>query len=299
MLEPETAGRFFRERFPAVVAATFVAEPPELMQGSFVDQRLAGHLTDLLYKVKLVGGDEAYIYTLVDHKSSPDPAAPLQLGRYLMQVWDRLSRETGWHPLTPILPILVYHGVKPWKISTKFSGLFGDPPEVFKPYLPEFEYHLVDLSLIADDELSSDRRLRAFLTVMKHIQRPDFVQHMDTVLAELRWLKPVDVIGVLRYVIAKWHSISQAEIDGLMQRLELQGKEEIMAGMYQVLTEEGYKRGLSEGEADVLVRFLVRRFGPLPEGLKERIGKADADMIDRWFDQAAEAASLDDVFKDT
>ena len=67
-------------------------------------------------------------------------------------------------------------------------------PDELAPYLPDFEYMLIDLSEIDDGDLSSDRRLRAFLIVMKHIQRPDFLDHSGTIMAELHHLEPVDLI---------------------------------------------------------------------------------------------------------
>ena len=51
---------------------------------------------------------------------------------------------------------------------------------------------------------ASHSLLHAFLTVMKHIQRPDFLDHIGTIMAELHHLEPVDIIAILPYVVKKW-----------------------------------------------------------------------------------------------
>ncbi|MBF0164715.1 MAG: Rpn family recombination-promoting nuclease/putative transposase, partial [Magnetococcales bacterium] len=69
---PATAGTLLRERLPKEVVAVLSTDPPELVEGSFVDEALRAHLTDRLYRVKTVTGRTALLYVLIEHKSSPD-----------------------------------------------------------------------------------------------------------------------------------------------------------------------------------------------------------------------------------
>jgi hypothetical protein len=82
MGEPECAGLFLREHLPPEIASLLSEDPPEPQPGSFVDEDLAQHQTDLLLKVRLKEG-EALAYILAEHKSAPDPLARLQLLRVL------------------------------------------------------------------------------------------------------------------------------------------------------------------------------------------------------------------------
>lgn len=50
--------------------------------------------------------------------------------------------------------------------------------------------------------------------------------------------------------------------------------------------EKGRLEGL-EGGARVLARQLVRRFGPLPDWAKQRLGAATEPDLDLWTDAAA------------
>jgi predicted transposase YdaD len=54
----------------------------------------------------------------------------------------------------------------------------------------------------------------------------------------------------------------------------------------------GEARGLADGERRALRRFLTRRFGPLPEWAEQKLTTAGPDTLERWSEQAADAASL-------
>jgi hypothetical protein len=50
------------------------------------------------------------------------------------------------------------------------------------------------------------------------------------------------------------------------------------------------------GEATLLTRLLESKFGPLPELIRQRVGKASVDEIESWGIRAFDARSLDAVF---
>ena len=59
---------------------------------------------------------------------------------------------------------------------------------------------------------------------------------------------------------------------------------------------EGRAEGRREGEAEVLLRLLRLRFGPLPAAVTERITAADAETLLRWSERVLSAPTLDAVF---
>lgn len=56
--------------------------------------------------------------------------------------------------------------------------------------------------------------------------------------------------------------------------------------------------GRVEGRAEMLLRILGRRVGPLSPEAEGRVRSATAHELDRWADALFEAVSLDDVFGD-
>jgi hypothetical protein len=54
--------------------------------------------------------------------------------------------------------------------------------------------------------------------------------------------------------------------------------------------------GVSKGEARVLVRQLTRKFGPVPDAVRELIDTASLEQLEIWTDRVLDAATVDEVF---
>lgn len=299
------ADRFIRERLPADVAALIAPGSPAPLAASFVDARLGEHLTDLLYSVRLMGGSDALVHVLFEHKSAPDALTRLQLWRYMGRIWDWWQRNgpsTTKPPL--IIPIVVHHGAAPWRHSTSFAELFGEVPPALRAYVPRFEHVLVDLAAIGDDELSSDPRLRAELLVLKRIQWPDLSRHIEALLIEILVLDELALRTVLDYIAGK---LGSEPLIAAMEQIAPHGEGERMNEFMEFLKKrygdeakaagraEGQVEGQTRAKAETLVRQLTRRFGPLPEDARGRIESADPATLDRWLDRVIDAPDLASV----
>jgi predicted transposase/invertase (TIGR01784 family) len=160
-----------------------VLEPGSLTitKDSFIDEALAEHYSDLLYRVQLKTAKAAYIYLLFEHKGAPAPRVALDLLRYMVRIWDFLGKQGNKRSLPAILPLVIYHGKARWRIARSFSGLI-EVPEVFKPYLPEFTYLLTDLSHLSDEEIKGEVILHMGLWVLKHIFRGELPKQLPRLM---------------------------------------------------------------------------------------------------------------------
>lgn len=59
--------------------------------------------------------------------------------------------------------------------------------------------------------------------------------------------------------------------------------------------EEGRMEGLMEGEAALLRRLLVRRFGALPERVDEQLARTSTEQLETWGERMLEAVSFTEV----
>jgi len=64
----------------------------------------------------------------------------------------------------------------------------------------------------------------------------------------------------------------------------------------QQLREESLQQGEQKGEAKALLLLLEKRFGAVDQGTRDRITKADSDLLLGWIDRFATATRLADVF---
>lgn len=59
---------------------------------------------------------------------------------------------------------------------------------------------------------------------------------------------------------------------------------------------KGRQEGRQEGAAALLERQLIRRFGPLPQTVRNKLAKSSLAQIDAWSDALPDAESLKQVF---
>lgn len=306
--DPKLASTFLREHLPPEVAALLGPELPDLMPGSFVDEDLRQHHADLLFRIHLKSSPDALAYVLMEHKSSPDPGARLQLLRYLVRVLTQCYDQNNQLPLPPVLPLLAHQGPEGWNISCEFSDLFGTVPAPLRPYLPSFRHALVDLATLDDGKLSTEAKLRAFLKALKYSRRPDLPDSIGIVLAEAPVLEEQDLFVILTYLDKLPRAINNQVMHETLERLVPDRKERIMGWLTQPYYDRGKAEGLAEGlaegraegktigEAKVLTRLLEKRFGAIPALVRQRIFSADAVCIEAWVEQALDAPDLEAVF---
>jgi predicted transposase YdaD len=296
--DPSLAGTFLREHLPPEVADLLGPEPPEPVPGSCVDEDLRQHHSDLLFRLQLKAGDGAFAYVLVEHKSSPDPGARLQLLRYVVRVltdwYDRNKRQL---PLPAVLPLLAHQGPDGWTPSCEFVDLFGAVPEPLRPYLPTFRHALVDLARIDDDSLSAQARLRAFLKTLKYGRRPDLRECLNVVLAEAFVLEEEDLFAILTYLDKGPVAVNAEDMREALLRLAPQREERAMGWISGPYYDKGLAEGEVKGEARILARVLEKRFGEVPTSLRQRIFASSVTEIEAWVERAFDAPDLQSVFE--
>lgn len=73
------------------------------------------------------------------------------------------------------------------------------------------------------------------------------------------------------------------------------------SALYKEPYEKGREEGLQEGEtktlARITIKFLIKKFGIIPDDLKESIQKSDATTLEIIIDNILEYESLDEIKK--
>lgn len=300
--QPQAIRRLLAELAPKQVLALLGPEPLAPVPGSFVDRKLRGRQTDLLFKARLKKGGDAFVYILVEHKSVPDHGILLQLLRYKCNIWSRLCKDEG--PLTPIVPVVFYHGVRPWTVAPAFQDMFGDLDGELRDLTDQFRYVLIDVGHIDDGSLPQDLELRTQLTALKHAVRKDILEVGLPLLARLLSKRPdVEVSLVLRYILLQHPEIGRDDLDRVLRQHAPELKERVMNGFLQEIFAEGEAKGKAEGKAEgviegkaeTLLTLLALRFGAVPRDVERSIREADHQTLDRWTRRIFESASLKDV----
>lgn len=102
-------------------------------------------------------------------------------------------------------------------------------------------------------------------------------------------LATIDAIDSVAVEIARGNEENMDTVDQQFDKfLDRFGRQE---GLQQ-----GRQEGRQEGERRLVLRQLRRRFGELPEALRERVEAAQCEELERWSDRLLAAGSLDEVF---
>ena len=68
-----------------------------------------------------------------------------------------------------------------------------------------------------------------------------------------------------------------------------------MGTVAQAWLEQGRAEGIAEGQAELLLRQLERRFGDVPEVARQRVRDASVSELGVWAEAVLGAASLEEV----
>lgn len=178
--------KFFKEtfsRFDILTDFIQVFLPPQIVQklhfnslarksDSYLDAQLSEYFVDLLFSIDY-GSRPIQIALLLEHKSYVEDFPHFQLNQYLLNYWT--TQIKAKLPLIPVIPIVVYHGERQWPKQSVIS-YFTELADELTPFVPSFDYILIDLSIINNQRLSAFTTDYARLTALllqnsRHQQR--------------------------------------------------------------------------------------------------------------------------------
>jgi len=305
MREKGAAQALLRERLPRATVRRFEG-PPVAVPETFVDQALRASVTDLLLRQRLRGGDEAFVYCLVEHKRTDAATVMPQLLRYLSAIYERLARTHRDGAIPPVVPIVVYNGVKRWRGPRRFSDVLDATPEL-KRLTVDFGVVLLDIGAEPLDRLSANRTLQGGLLGLRVAAAPPAKQAAVVVRAvEALGDDPSTVALFLRY----FQTVApRAAVKAMKRAMRQQtGKERTMQSIADYLESKGYRRGERKGLARGLARgreetlrkvvhqVLLTRFKKVPPSAQAKLANADAATLEGWHQKALTCESVAAVF---
>ncbi|QDV66580.1 putative transposase [Rosistilla carotiformis] len=236
-------------RLPPEVVAELDLDTIAPAKQSFVDQTLRESLSDLVFEVALAGGGEALVVLLFEHKSSPDAMTSFQVLRYIFGVLDQRQRDSL--PLRCVIPIVLYHGVRPWNVARSLPELI-DAPASLQPYVPSFTMPLIDLSCCTDEELRTESLFFAYMSLLKYIGRDELPERLPELLRLFRRLLPpatglASLETILRYLVSGTDRVTRDQLrTAVADALRIEG-ENLMPTIAEQWLKEGIEKGVQAG----------------------------------------------------
>lgn len=258
--------RFFKELFSSIeVIESFIKQylpqnilnklnlaTIEITKDTYVDKELKEHFSDILYRVQFYSRN-SFLYLLFEHKSYLDRWTGFQLLRNMVKIWELYLKQNKRVRVLPvIIPIVIYHGMKPWSSEHQFTSLF-EPETDTAQYIPYFKSEFLNLSTTPDDKIDGGLLLRVAFLAQKYIRHPDLYTKIDKIFELIEEVSPkakaieyVDVL--LRYFDA---AVSKNK-EKLEQKVEqvLKNRGDVMLPILEKRFKDGKVKGRAEGRAE-------------------------------------------------
>lgn len=167
------------------------------IEETYVDRDFDEHRTDVIFKANLKEDDQqAYICCLFEHKSSQERLTVLQVLNYMVRIWTKKKKESKELPL--VIPIIFYHGLRPWTQPIKLSELFNINEEARNlSYFPDFQPILVQMEELEDRIETFDIvTVRLYLRAVNIYRAVKEYERTDNI--DLYWIKFNDYTDTLK-----------------------------------------------------------------------------------------------------
>lgn len=326
LTQPEAAGVELRLVMPARIAERLDFDTIAIEPSAYVDSKLGVQHSDILYSVCIRGSHRrVYIYVLLEHQSTPDPMMPWRVLRYIVRIWDRYAQgRRGFVKELPyVFPIVLAQCENGWTAPYRLSELFDLPDDLRESFGAPVELELtvdeLTESVLHDREARDEivalvELTRALLLACRRAELID--DERIAMLAPLfgmlmRGLGVDDVESLWTYIVSalgpesKFRDMLLAAVDQ-EQRSMYDAMREAWLKVYepewvtrrkQEFRAEGEAKGRAAAKAELLVGLLEQRGLSVPAELRERVlATKDELQLQRWFERAVDAASLDEVF---
>lgn len=238
-------------------------ESLEIDNNSYINTELQDFYSDIVYNVNTTSDKAVKIAFLLEHKSVPPEFPHVQINEYRQGIWrndiasfkKKVKKKTAKRKartLTHVIPVIFYHGKQRWR-KKPFKEYFEQIDEAFNPYIPIFDYYLVDLNEYSDEFVFALKAgfLVNSLIAFKHKGETDYVKkHFRDIFVNLE-SRQIDestklfTLTLSAYIVTTT-SLTANDVIDLSDKMPKKVKRNIMTG-YESLIEMGKKQGIEQG----------------------------------------------------
>lgn len=312
---PEAMAVLLRRMLPAELLAHLDSGSLRPAPTERTSPRLEGHAGDLHFTVDYVeDGVGSELHLAVEHRSTPDPGAPLRFIVRACDIWhDHLkanSNACATASLPVVLPLLFTQ--QPARTTpTRLSMILNVPSSVREILRVTVEVLVLadDFSgSVLDDPVASSVVLarvelaRAFLHAYKNpgslteARMKTLAPLFDVLLDQDEPLASNDISALLTYVV---HVFDEASPVRKALEHAIRNKRRVRE-MFTSIAESWFRDGERRGQARAVLGILEHRNVTVPEPVRERVlASRDEPELQQWFQRAFSVTTASDLFDST
>ncbi len=214
-------------------------------------------------------------FALIEHKSSVDYNVSMQILRYMVYIWDDYERreekrvpgisKLKGFKFPPVFPIVYYNGEEKWTADNSLKSRIA-LSDIFLPYVPDYEYHLVNTADHNKAELIKKNDGLSLLMILNKVRNTAEFNSLNLpreYVDNLSANSPEDVLDVLARVIAvllRKHRVSEDEIQDFVSQIKERRMSDLFANFKATVNVEERKIGQNKGEVIKLIKIVRAKY---------------------------------------
>jgi hypothetical protein len=261
----------------------------KLAPTQFFDQEGLQSVADLIFNIPLKNGQGTTgVVFVFEHKSQQTRSLPLQLLKYLASIWNvsysavKNPEEQNFVLPAPLL-IVLHNGSKEIKNKPTLEQYVAkvDGTERF---IPKFDYILVDLPVLSDDELGTAPLLRVILELLKRATDGTLYNVRKQILEPLAKIRDDKktrhwIQLILRYLDKALkknkRKLTKKTIKEIIEPIYKKRSEKMSLTFLEKIEIKGIKkgeaRGIAKGKQEMLLGALRDKFKRVPKRIETTI----------------------------
>ena len=275
-----------------------------LCDKEMLERDYEGKEADLIYKVNMPDGKEAFIFLLQELQSYVDYTMIFRilvyvvntLVKYFLDVEKKVRERAGFR-LPAMVPIVFYNGAESWNAVTSLRD-YQNSGDVFGSYILNLEYYLVNLADIEEEYiLSTNTVLDNIMYCDKFRKKLELAGAIRTAYGRVQGLEPQEreeFRNWVKYILLSVCGNKEAVVEEILSWAG-NGEDDIVF-KYNIIRafEDERAEGKAEGKAEDILD-LLEEFGQVPTGLREKIcDQKDMETLRSWHKLAARVHTIEE-----
>ncbi len=269
----------------------------EMVPAHYVSEELQQRESDVVWRLRYgPAGEWFYVYILIEFQSQVVRFMAVRVLAYIMLLYQDLIQNKGLtrsRKLPPVLPIVLYNGLRPWTAPLQLEKLI-EPMLGEESFLPRFEYLVVDEGRLPREK---PEPLDNPVAGVFQLEQSTGVEEIRRIIDTLIDVLDDPELRELRRDMATW--IRRAVLPARLPGIEVPEIRDLQEAKIMLAERAATwpQQWMAEGQRVALATLIKEKFGPPEPRFEEMISEASEDQLKRWLKAVIKSTSLDQLFR--
>ncbi len=234
---------------------------------SFIDRLFKKKEADIIWKLPLKNGSEAYLYLLLEFQSGVDYTMPLRFASYILNFYAGELKKKKRDKLPVVFPLLLYNGKQRWTAARRLQDMIDLVDPSLREYSIRFKYFTIDIGSFSKRSLVKLKN--NLITAIFLLEKARNEKELQNVFQEMIEIVKSEADEDLLSSFADWlemqlkrEHIGEINIGQLITKKEgINMLSETLEEMRKKWEEKGEREGIKKGLLKTATKLLKEGLG--------------------------------------